>query len=727
MKKERIDLKISGMHCQSCAILIDKSLKKQRGIVYSNVNLATEKATVEFDPSITSEDGVIKTIRNAGYYAHKESVQDHSAYDNTEKQKEINGLKKTLLFSAALSIPVFVLSMFLMDLLPYQPYVIFLLTTPVQFIAGAGIYKGAWGALRNRSSSMDTLIALGTSAAYFYSVYTLIFIPGGSMYFEASSVIITLVLLGRYLEASAKGRTNDAIKKLMGLSPKTATVIRNGREVRIPVDDVMAGDIILVKPGEKIPVDGIIMEGRSSVDESMITGESIPVEKNRGDTVIGATINKHGSFRFRATKVGANTTLSRIIKLIEDAQGSKAPIQRFADRISAYFVPAVASVALLTFVVWYFAFGSGLQFALLTSIAVLVIACPCALGLATPTAIMVGTGLGAQNGILIKGGEALETTHKLKHVIFDKTGTITTGTPVVTDIVSFSDLTEKEILGITASLEQSSEHPLAEAIAKKAKATGTKVRKATGFSAIPGHGITARIGLGKYFLGNTRLMARHGIKKLPERVRTLEDEGKTVMLLADKRLLGCIAVADTIKETSAEAVSKLKGLGIKVYMITGDNERTAAAIARNAGIDEYFSEVLPEDKAGYVRKLQKTGPVAMVGDGINDAPALAQADIGIAMGSGTDVAMETGNIVLMKNDLNDIPRAVRLSRFTMSKIRQNMFWALFYNTLGIPVAAGLLYPFTGWLLNPMIAGGAMAMSSVSVVSNSLLMRRKKRI
>ena len=710
---KKVDLKIGGMHCQSCAVMIGKKLKKREGVLYSNVNLTTEKATLEIDESKINEKEIIGAIESLGYSA---SVQ--TGEDGHEKEKELGRLRNLLITSFILSIPVMFLSMLFVGVLPYQDYLIWILTTPVQFIIGKTFYLGAWGALKNKTSNMDTLIALGTSTAYFYSVYSLLS-GEGHLYFETSAILISLVFLGRYLEARAKGRTNEAIKKLMGLSPKTATVIRNKRELRIPVDDVVAGDIIIVKPGEKIPVDGIITEGNTSIDESMITGESIPVDKHKGDTVIGATINKHGSFRFRATKVGANTTLSRIIKLIEDAQGSRAPIQRFADQISAYFVPAVILIALFTFGIWYL-LGAEFSFALILAVAVLVIACPCALGLATPTSIMVGTGIGAQNGILIKGGEALETAHRIKHIILDKTGTITRGEPEVTDVSG------PGVLEIAASMEKNSEHPLADAIVRKAGSSKVRLRKATDFHAIPGHGISAKINGVQYHMGNIKLMKKHGVDIDSNDHVRLEGEGKTVMFLSrGKKLLGHIAVADTIKDSSPDAVAKLHGMGIDVYMITGDNRRTAEAIAKKAGISRFFSDVLPEDKAKHVKDLQKKGLVAMVGDGINDAPALAQADIGIAMGSGTDVAMETGNIVLMKDDLLDVPRAIKLSRMTMGKIRQNMFWALIYNTLGIPVAAGVLYPFTGWLLNPMIAGAAMAMSSVSVVTNSLLMKRHK--
>ncbi|MBW2970597.1 copper-translocating P-type ATPase, partial [Candidatus Woesearchaeota archaeon] len=589
------------------------------------------------------------------------------------------------------------------------------------------MYKNAFFALKTRSANMDTLVVMGTSAAYFYSVFVVLS-GSGHVYFEASAVLITIVLLGRVLEARAKGKTSEAIKKLIGLKPKIATIIKDSKEIRISVEAVKVGDKVVVKPGEKIPVDGVIIEGRSAVDESMVTGESIPVEKRKGDKVIGATINKHGSFVFKATKVGANTTLAQIIKLVEEAQGSKAPIQRFADSVAAYFVPGVLVVALLTFMFWIGVARTEFSFAMITSVAVLVIACPCALGLATPTAIMVGTGKGARKGILIKGGEALERAHKIDYIILDKTGTITSGKPEVTDIIPLGKTDAKILLRVAASLENKSEHPLADAILKKAKESKIVLKKCVGFEAVPGKGIKAKIGSKQYLLGNQKLMQGNKVSsnKYNEKIRRLEQQGKTVMIVAEsKKVIGLIAVADTIKETSVKAVRQLQRMKIRVFMITGDNERTAKAIAKQVGINHYFAEVMPEDKVKYVKKLQRKGVVAMVGDGINDAPALAQADIGIAMGSGTDVAMETGDIVLMRDDLLDVVRSIKLSRMTMSKIRQNMFWALFYNSLGIPIAAGLLYPFTGWLLNPMIAGTAMALSSVSVVSNSLLLKIKR--
>ncbi len=715
-------LSIKGMHCQSCAINVEKTLGKQPGVKSSNVNFATEKATLEYNSKKIDLHKFVEIIRSLGYDVEHEG-HSHSAMGNEGETKK---LKVLFFISAALALPVFILGMFFMkNPIPYQPYIMWALATPVQFYVGWRFYKGAWGGLKNFAANMDTLVAMGTSAAYFYSVYVVLFDPTGHQYFEAAAVLITVIILGRWLEAVAKGRTSEAIHKLMSLSPKTAIVVRKGKEVTVNIDDVRTGDIVIVKPGEKIPVDGVITWGATSVDESMVTGESLPVDKKKGDKVIGATINKYGAFRFKATKVGENTTLSRIIKLIEDAQGSKAPIQRFADTVSAYFVPIVLAIAVVTFGAWMLA-GAKFSFALIAAVAVLVIACPCALGLATPTAIMVGTGKGAKNGILIKGGGALETAHKLNYIIFDKTGTITKGKPSVTDVIPMNGFSEKEVLVTAAAIEKGSEHPLAEAILEKAK--GKKLKLVRYFKAKPGKGVTAKIGARSYFLGNQKLMKeiKTDISAAKKNIMTMENEGKTAMILSDgTRVMGVIGVADTIKEDSPEAVKELKELGLDVYMITGDNKATAKAIAKKAGIDNVFAEVFPEDKARYVKDLQKMGKVCMVGDGINDAPALAQADIGIAMGSGTDVAMETGSIVLMRDSLLDVPKAIHLSRMTMSKIRQNMFWALFYNSLGIPIAAGLLYPFTGWLLNPMIAGAAMAFSSVSVVTNSLLLKRKK--
>jgi Cu+-exporting ATPase len=707
------EIKIGGMHCASCANIISRALNKIEGVKEANVNFATQKATVHYDSAKTNEQAIVQAIKGKGY-----------SVGSADEQGEMDRLRLLFEISIVFTVPAVLIGMFMMKdslfflglQMPFAEIFLFILATPVQFLVGSEFYKGAWKALKNFSANMDTLIAMGTSAAYFYSVYLVWFSNKPGQYFEAVTVIITLVLLGRLLEARAKSKTSEAIKKLIGMSAKTATIIRGRKEVKIPLDEVQAGDIVFVKPGEKIPVDGTIIEGSTSIDESMITGESIPSTKKKGDEVIGATINKHGAFKFKATKVGKNTTLARIIKLIEEAQGRKAPIQRFADMISSYFVPAVIIIAIITFIFWTIAMDT--TFGMITAVSVLVIACPCALGLATPTAIMVGTGLGARNGILIKGGDALETAHKLKYIVLDKTGTITKGEPTVTDIVG-------KVLNIAASIEKNSEHPLAEAIVKAAKG---RLQKATNFKAIPGHGVSAKVGKDLYYLGNKRLMKKQNvsIKKLEDQIEKFENEGKTAMILAKKKIaVGVIAVADIVKDTSKEAIMRLKNIGLDVYMITGDNERTANAIAKQVGIDNVFAEVLPEEKSNYVKKLQKQGKVAMVGDGINDAPALAQADIGIAMGSGTDVAMESGNIVLMKDDLRDVAKAIRLSKLTMSKIKQNLFWAFFYNVLGVPVAAGVLYPAFGILLSPVIASAAMAMSSVSVVTNSLMLKRKK--
>ncbi|MFA6268636.1 MAG: heavy metal translocating P-type ATPase [archaeon] len=730
---KKATLQLSGMHCASCAIIIDKNLRKNEGVKNSNVNFSTSKATIEYDDSKIQEKDLILIVKGAGYGATILTDGMNAEKQNKIQQEELNTIKNTFFLSLAFTLPAFILGMILMPLgieVPYLTFILFALATPVQFIVGKQFYLGAWNALKNKTGSMDTLIAVGTSAAYLMSLYNILFNQTAGQYFETSAILITLVVLGKWLEAIAKNKTSDAIKKLMNLAPKTAIVIKNGTEIEMPVDDIVVDDIILVKPGERIAVDGTIIEGYSSIDESMITGESMPIEKKIGDNVTGGTINKHGTFKFKATKVGENTTLAHIIKLIDDAQGRKAPIQRYADTISGYFVPAVILISIGTFLAWYFILGMGITFSLLLSIAVLVIACPCALGLATPTSIMVGTGLGAKHGILIKGGDALETAHKLKFVIFDKTGTITKGVPEVTNIVPVGKLSENKVLEIAASLEKSSEHPLADAIVEKAKQEKIKLTQTKHFKAIPGHGITAELNKKKYFFGNTKLMTKEkiDISSAKAQMEEMESQGKTVMLLADsKQLIGMVAAADAIKDTSKEAVNSLQKLGITVYMITGDNARTAKAIAGQAGITNIFAEVLPEDKANYVKKLQENGKykVAMVGDGINDAPALAIADIGIAMGSGTDVAMETGNIVLMQNNLTDVAKAIKLSKATIAKIKQNMFWALFYNVVGIPIAAGILYFPFGILLSPIIAGGAMALSSVSVVTNSLLLKRKK--
>lgn len=738
---------ITGMHCVSCAGIIEKSLKKNPGVKTANVSFTSEKARVVFDGGAVSVPDLIRAIDKAGYKANLLDSKNPEA-ERERKRKEVRSIFKKFVWSAGLSIPM--LYFMLLDffeflpgretLMPYIGIISLVLTIPVQFIIGAGFYKGMWSSLRMRTFNMDSLIAIGTSTAFFYSLaqYILYVVQKGSwigldggkipeLYFETAAFLITFVVLGKWLEAKAKGETSDAIKKLMGLQPKTARVLRNGETVDIAIEAVQVGDVIVVRPGEKIPVDGMILKGSSSVDESMLTGESIPVEKNVGSTVIGATLNKHGSFEFRATKVGSETALAQIIRLIEEAQGSKAPIQAFADRISARFVPIVIGIAILTFIVWFFFLGATLSFSLMAFTAVIVIACPCALGLATPTAIMVGTGKGAQYGVLIKGGEPLEAACKIQAIVFDKTGTLTKGKPEVTDVVEVGELDDDEVVRLAASLEKLSEHPLAEAIVEYAEENDLTLKEVSDFKAIPGHGVEGTIEGQKYFLGNRKMItdvAGQPFDKIEKKMTRLEDAGKTAMILAtEKGILGIVAVADTLKDSSVEAIQALQKRGLEVYMMTGDNRRTAEAIAKLAGIKNVLAEVLPEDKAGEVKKLQARGlKVAMVGDGINDAPALAQADLGIAMGAGTDVAMESGGIVIIKNDLRDVLTAIQLSRETVGKIKQNMFFALFYNVIGIPIAARL---FAGWglILKPELAGLAMALSSISVVSNSLLLKR----
>jgi Cu+-exporting ATPase len=608
--------------------------------------------------------------------------------------------------------------------IPYAPYILWILSTPVQFYVGWHFYKGALSALKNRTANMDSLIAIGTSAAYFYSAYLVLATGGAQTYFESSAVLISLVMLGKYLEAMAKGRASEAIRKLLELSPKKARIIEEGKEILVDADALREDNVLLVKPGERIPVDGIVIKGHSSVDESMISGEPIPSEKTEGSQVVGGTINKHGLLRFRATKVGSETTLAQIIKMVEDAQAQKAPIQRYADRIASVFVPAVIVISLATFMIWHSAAGAGLSFALILGVSVLVIACPCALGLATPTAIMVGTGKGAQNGILIRNGSVLEKAGRIDSICFDKTGTITVGRPAIIDMMG----AEEDLL-LAYSLEKGSEHPLAESFVAYAKKRRiAKERKVHSFRAVPGKGISGTIGKKRCSLGNARMMEGYRIDEgIVEWKRAREGGGSTVVLLSvDRKVLAAFAIKDEIRNDSKAAISRLRASGLKTYMITGDNEMVAAAIAREAGIDEYFANVLPQEKARMVRRLKAEGKVvAMVGDGINDAPALAASDLGIAMGSGTDVAIEAGEIILMKSRLSDVVAALNLSKATLGKIKQNLFWALIYNVIGIPVAAGVLYPAFGILLSPMIAGGAMALSSVSVVTNSLLLGRFK--
>lgn len=719
-------LKVSGMSCAACAARVEKQLGSLEGVHSAAVNLASERASVEYDSEKIKTSDLIKAVEAIGYKA--ERAEELSVdREKEQREKEIRRLRLELVISAILTAPL-LFSMLLMITnidIPFfhNEYFQLIVATPVQFIIGFRFYKNAYRALRSGSANMDVLIAMGTTAAYFYSIYNAFFAPHEGMmkelYFESSAVIITLILFGKYLEAVAKGRTSEAIKKLMGLQAKTARVIRDGREEDIPIEEVVPGDVIVVRPGEKIPVDGRILEGDSAVDESMLTGESLPVEKTAGDHVVGATINRFGTFRLEATRVGKDTVLSQIIKMVEDAQGSKAPIQKIADRVSGVFVPVVLAIALVTLLAWYLITGD-LTGGIVSAVSVLVIACPCALGLATPTAIMAGTGKGAENGILIKGGEHLEMTYRLNAVVLDKTGTITKGQPEVTDVIPLGSMDRGELLRMAAAAEKNSEHPLGEAIYEQGKKESGTVPEAEQFAAIPGKGVRAVVEGRQIYIGTRKLMQEAGIDtgSAENVIAGLEDDGKTAMLMAaDGRLEAVIAVADTLKESSKDAIDELKKMGIEVYMITGDNKRTASAIAKQAGITNVLAEVLPEDKAEEVGKLKKQGmKVAMAGDGINDAPALVAADIGIAMGTGTDVAIEAADITLLRGDLMLIPAAIRLSKMTMRKIKQNLFWAFIYNIIGIPVAAF-------GLLNPMIAGGAMAFSSVSVVTNSLRLRR----
>ncbi|MGI6226247.1 MAG: heavy metal translocating P-type ATPase [Peptococcales bacterium] len=730
--KEKVELKIQGMTCAACSARVERGLNKMDGILEANVNLALEKANISYVPGIVSVPEIVQKIQEIGYQVLDLDKDNQGDKEQEARQKEIRRQRNLFIISAILSLPL--LSMMfidwfgLHDVTPrflMDPVFQFILATPVQFGVGSYFYIDSYKALKGGSANMSVLVALGTSAAYLYSVGATFFsdlVGTNHVYYESAAVIITLVILGKLLEALAKGKTSEAIKKLIGLQPKTARVIRNEKELDIPIDQVVVGDIIVVRPGERIPVDGIVVDGSSSVDESMLTGESLPVDKRKGSEVIGATINKHGSFSFEATKVGKETALAQIVRIVEEAQGSKAPIQRMADVISAFFVPVVVGIALLTFLIWYFLISPGnFTNALLPAIAVLVIACPCALGLATPTSIMVGTGKGAENGILIKGGEHLENAHKINTVVLDKTGTITKGEPEVTDIIPIG-ITQEELLKIAATAEKSSEHPLAQAIVSYAQGQGIELGRAEEFQAVPGHGINVNIDGKKVLLGNRRLMQENQVntQELINEAEKLEGEGKTAMLVAvDGVAKGIIAVADTVKESSRAAIEELKALGIEVIMITGDNEKTAQAIAKQVGILNVLAEVLPENKAEEVEKLKNEGKiVAMVGDGINDAPALATAHVGIAIGTGTDIAMEAGDITLISGDLHGIVAAIKLSQATMTNIKQNLFWALFYNSLGIPVAA------LG-LLSPVFAGGAMAFSSVSVVSNALRLKRWK--
>ncbi len=740
-------LKIIGMTCAACSSRIEKFVGKIDGVKAVSVNLATERLTVELDSQKTNMAAVKAAVEKAGY-KWAEVAAKAVDEDKIRKEKEIRTLWTKFIVAAVFTVPLLYIAMGhmlpgvklpvpkLIDSMQYPlnfALVQIALTIPV-LIAGYRFYIVGFRAIMLRSPNMDSLIAMGTSAAVLYSLYATYqilqtnFIFVESLYFETAGVIIALILLGKSLEAVSKGKTSDAIKKLMGLAPKTAIVIKNGVEIETPIEDVLVNDIILVKPGSKIPVDGVVTDGTTAIDESMLTGESMPVDKKAGDKVYAASINKNGVIQFKATKVGSDTALAQIIKLVEDAQGSKAPIAQMADIVSGYFVPIVFGIAALAFAGWMLA-GESFAFALTIFISVLVIACPCALGLATPTAIMVGTGKGAENGILIKGGAALETTHKIKTIVFDKTGTITAGKPEVTDVITSNGFDRKMLLQLAASAEKGSEHPLGEAIVRGAEKEGLEALAVTEFEALTGRGIRVNVNGNQVLAGNLKLMKEQqiSIEHLEAAADRLAGEGKTPMYIAvDSKASGIIAVADVVKESSAKAIKKLTQMGIEVAMLTGDNKRTAEAIAKQVGISRVLAEVLPQDKSNEVKKLQQEGKkVAMVGDGINDAPALAQADIGIAIGSGTDVAMESADIVLMHSDLMDVPTAIQLSKSTIRNIKQNLFWAFAYNVAGIPVAAGVLHIFGGPLLNPIFAAAAMSLSSVSVVSNALRLRRFK--
>jgi len=729
-------LKIQGMHCASCATTIENTLKKEKGVFKVNVNFASEKANLEFNPEEIEIEKIQKIIQKLGYKAEgdiKEEVDDY------QKTQEIRQFKKRFVFSFIFGLPLIYIVMGGILGLPIPQFfekwnilIQFILATIVILVC-FNLWLSGFKHLIRLKPNMDSLIFIGTASAYFYSLAVSTSFWLGiqklppHLYYESAVFILIFISLGKYLETVTKGRVGEAIKKLIGLQPKEATVIKNGQEIKTPIFEVKVGDVILVRPGEKIPVDGVVIDGYSGVDEKAITGESIPVEKKKGDQVIGATINKTGVLKFKTTKIGKDTMLAQIIKTVEEAIGSKAPIQLLADKVSFYFVPTVIIIAVLAFIIWII-LGQSFSFALTVFVAVLIIACPCALGLATPTAVMMGTGLAAQNGILIKTSKALEMAQKVDIVVFDKTGTLTKGEPIVTDIIEIqNDNSKLKILQIAASVEKNSEHPLAQAVIQKAKEKNLALLDVTDFRTIPGKGVIAQLEKTRILLGTKKLMRENDINIdfIEKELVKLEDLGKTTMILAyDRNVIGVIAVADTLKEHSKEAVDMLHKLGKKIAIITGDNRRVGEAIAKQLGIDRVLAEVLPQEKSAEIKKLQQQNSiVAMVGDGINDAPALAQADLGIALGSGTDIAMETGEIVLIKDDLRDVVKAIDLSKYTLRKIKQNLFWAFFYNSAGIPIAAGILYPLTGWLLNPAIAALAMAFSSISVVSNALLMKR----
>ena len=738
---------IEGMSCASCAMTIENAVSKMPGVDKASVNLATEIMTVEANDSVTPE-AIAKVVDGVGYGARPrgKSVEEELEEKNEKKEAHLREMKRNLTISAIFAVPLLFIAMADMVGIP-MPAFLSPMQSPVSYALiqlalvlpiiwlGRRFFVDGFKALSKGHPNMDSLVALGTSAAFLYSLYGTYHVLEGhahfamNLYYESAGVILTLITLGKYFEAVSKGKTSMAIQTLVGLAPKMATVLRDGQEVEVPVEEVQVGDLIRVKPGEKVPVDGVVTEGNSTVDESMLTGESIPVSKSVGDEVIGASLNKTGSFILKATKIGKDTALSQIIQLVEQAQGSKAPIAKLADKVSGVFVPIVIVLALVSGLAWYFLGQESWVFALTITISVLVIACPCALGLATPTAIMVGTGKGAENGILLKSGEALEEANHVNMVVFDKTGTITNGTPVVTDVVTADSTDADALIRLAASLEVASEHPLGEAIVAKAKEQGAAFDEVTNFEAIPGFGIKGHVGETLVFLGNEKWMRENGLAnvEMNDKANHFAEQGKTPLYIGyNDAVQGLIVVADTVKESSARAIQTLHEMGIQVAMMTGDHERTAQAIAAEVGIDRVFSEVLPQDKANYVSKLQEEGYiVAMVGDGINDAPALAQAQVGIAIGTGTDVAIESADAVLMKSDLMDVPAMLKLSRATIRNIKENLFWAFAYNVIGIPFAMGVLHLFGGPLLNPMIAGAAMSFSSVSVVLNALRLKRWK--
>ncbi|MBF2007853.1 MAG: copper-translocating P-type ATPase [Chlorogloeopsis fritschii C42_A2020_084] len=744
---ENTNLKLRGMSCASCANNIEEAIRSVPGVEACSVNFGAEQATVQYNPQQTNLEEIQQAIEEAGYSAYplqeQEMMSAQTDAEQEARQAESRKLKRRLILGGVITTILVIggLPMMTGVHMPWipawlhHPLLQLVLTAPIQFWSGESFYKGAWKAFKRHTATMDTLVALGTSAAFFYSLFPTFF-PGfflnqglsPDVYYEISAVVITLILLGRLLENRAKGQTSEAIRKLMGLQAKTARVIRNGQEIDLPIAEVIEGDVILVRPGEKIPVDGEIVEGSSTIDEAMVTGESLPVKKQPGDEVIGATINKTGSFKFRATRVGRDTFLAQIVKLVQQAQGSKAPIQKLADQVTGWFVPVVIAIAIATFILWYNIMGN-VTMALITTVGVLIIACPCALGLATPTSIMVGTGKGAENGILIKGAESLEMGHKLQTIVLDKTGTITQGKPTVTDFVTVrgtANGNELNLLSLAASVERNSEHPLAEAVVNYAQSQGVELRDAQEFEAIAGSGVQGYVSNQWVQIGTHRWMRELGIDTgaLQEDWDRLEYLGKTAIWIAvNHKIQGIMGIADAVKPSSVNAIRTLQKMGLSVVMLTGDNRRTAEVIAREVGIKRVFAEVRPDQKAETVEQIQSEGKiVAMVGDGINDAPALAQADVGIAIGTGTDVAIAASDITLISGDLHGIVTAIQLSRATIRNIRQNLFFAFIYNVAGIPIAAGILFPFFGWLLSPIIAGAAMAFSSVSVVTNALRLR-----